>query len=291
MGVKKNKNLRKQRITLSLIMISIFLIIIFGAIFVYLYSQNYINYGPTDMTIKTQEAENSIVQDADIILLNNILLGGTNGKEWISASRMYEKLIESHGEEITMFSKEGNLGRYETASFKMLDNVYYTKATKYPTPDEYIAVGNNKTEPIYMSPKEIETNTSDIKKVKNALGKYKWLNGSVKIVEAYQTSFANGELGTIYSITSDGGNIFGVYSAVVFSYGKEDYLIKYSYVKDTELSKAWPVYDIKHVVDINCDGKNELILQETTATEVTYLVEEYIDNGKFNEVLRVTIDI
>lgn len=291
MGVRKNKNLRRQRTIIILMITLIVLIVSLGAIFAYLYSQNYITYGPTNLLDKSEQVESSVINDADVIILNNVLLGGVNKGSWVSAGRMYEDIMTKRNIEINMYSKEGNLGKFETASFKNTGEFYYTTTTKVPTPEEYIAVGNSNTSSIYMTLHEVQTTEEDIKNVKSALGKYKFLNGTVNIVEAYQTSFANGELGKIYSVTSDGANIFGVYSAVVFSYGKKNYLIKYSYVKDTELSKAWPVYDIKHVVDINGDGRCELILQETTASEINYLVEEYVDKGTFNEVLKVTIDI
>jgi len=291
MGVKKNKNLKKQRIIVLVIIVLIVLIIIFGAIFAYLYSQNYITVTPTSLLDKAEQVENSDINNADVIILNNVLLGGVNNNKWISANKMYERLIAEKSTEINMYSADGNLGRFDTASFKYNGDFYYTTTTKVPTPEEYIAVGNTSTEPKYMMLDEFEPTEFDIKNVKKILGKYNFLNGTVNIVECYRTSFSNAELGTIYSVTSAGANIFGVYSAVIFSKGKESCLIKYSYVKDTELSSAWPVYDIKHVVDINGDGKCELILQETTASKINYLVEEYIDNGEFNEVLKVTIDI
>jgi len=291
MGVKKNKNLRRQRIIVSLIIMLIVLIIIFGAIFAYLYSQNYITYGPINRLDNAEQVESSVIKDADIIILNNVLLGGVNKNTWISANKMYEKVMAERNVEINMYSAEGNLGKFETASFKNSGDFIYTTTTKVPTPEEYIAVGNASTTPRYMMLDESQPTENDIKNVKRVLGKYNLLNGTVNIVECYRTSFTNGELGRIYSVTSDGANIFGVYSAVVFSKGKESCLIKYSYVKDTELSSAWPVYDIKHVIDINGDGRCELILQETTASEINYLVEEYVDNGTFNEVLKVTIDI
>lgn len=291
MGVKKNKNLRRQRIIFSLIIVLIVLIIIFGALFAYLYSQNYITYGPTSLVDKSEQVEDSDINGADVIILNNVLLGGINKNTWISANKMYEKVMSERNVGINMYSDEGNLGKFETASFKNSGEFIYTTTTKVPTPEEYIAIGNTSTSTKYMMLDESEPTEYDIQNVKRALGKYNLLNGTVNIVESYRTSFENAEICRIYSVTSSGANIFGVYSAVVLSSGKGDYLIKYSYVKDTELSKAWPVYDIKHVVDINGDGRCELILQETTASEINYLVEEYVDNGTFNEVLKVTIDI
>lgn len=291
MGVKKqNANIRKQKLIFSLIVVLVVVLIILVALFLYLNSQNYINYGPEDVTGVSETAENSTAQNASVIILNNVLLGGVNGTQWVSAKIMYNNVSLS-GTEITMYSNDGMLGTYETSKFKENSSYYYTKTTKYPEPDEYIAVDTKNISPVLYELDKIEVSEEDEKAVKKALGKYNLLNGSVKIVEAYQTSFYEGKLGKLYSVTSNGKNMFGVYSAVIFVSSEHTEVIKYSYVKDTKLSSGWPVYSVKYVIDLNGDGKNELILQETTANAVKYVVEELKNNFEFKEVLKVSIDI
>lgn len=291
MGVKKqNVNIRKQKLIFSLIVVLVVVLIILVALFLYLNSQNYINYGPEDVTGVSETAENSTAQNASVIILNNVLLGGVNGTQWVSAKIMYNNVSLS-GTEITMYSNDGMLGTYETSKFKENSSYYYTKTTKYPEPDEYIAVDTKNISPVLYELDKIEVSEEDEKTVKKALGKYNLLNGSVKIVEAYQTSFYEGKLGKLYSVTSNGKNMFGVYSAVIFVSSEYTEVIKYSYVKDTKLSSGWPVYSIKYVIDLNGDGKNELILQETTANAVKYVVEELKNSFEFKEVLKVSIDI
>lgn len=291
MGVKKQSaSIRKQKLVFSLIIVLIAIIIILVALFLYLNSQNYISYGTEDVTELGETVEKSVAQNANAIILNNVLLGGVNGSTWVSAKVMYDN-VSLTGTEITMYSNDGLLGTYETSKFKVSNAFYYTKTTKYPEPDEYIAVDAKNLSPILFALDKVETTEEDEKTVKKALGKYNFLNGSVKIVEAYQTSFYEGKLGKLYSVTSNGKNMFGVYSAVIFVSSEHTELIKYSYVKDTKLSSGWPVYSIKYVIDLNGDGKNELVLQETTANAVKYVVEELKNNFEFHEVLKVSIDI
>lgn len=291
MGVKKQSaSIRKQKLVFSLIIVLIAIIIILVALFLYLNSQNYISYGPEDVTELGETVEKSVAQNANAIILNNVLLGGVKDTKWVSAKNMYDN-VSLTGTEITMYSNDGLLGTYETSKFKDSDSFYYTKTTKYPEPDEYIAVNAKNASPILFTLDSIDVTEEDEKTVRKALGKYRLLNGTIKIVEAYQTSFNEGKLGKLYSVTSDGKNMFGVYSAVIFVSSEHTELIKYSYVKDTKLSSGWPVYSIKYVIDLNGDGKNELVLQETTANAVKYVVEELKNNFEFHEVLKVSIDI
>ncbi len=291
MGVKKQSaNIRKQKTIFLIIVILVVLIAVLVSLFLYLNSQNYISFGPEDATDNAERVSGVVVQNASTIIINNVLLGGVSGNSWISAKNMFDKL-GTDKIEVSMYSNDGILGTFDTTRFKENQKFYYTKTTKYPEPDDYIAVETNNISPILFELDKIETTKEDEKNVKAALGKYKFLNGSVNIVEAYQTSFSGGKLGKIYSVTSNGKNMFGVYSAVIFSNSEGSQVIKYSYVKDTSLSSGWPVYSIKYVIDLNGDGKNELILQETTANAVRYLVEELKDNNSFKEVLKVSIDI
>lgn len=285
---KVNKNIKKQKIAFLLIMLLIILLIILAALFFYLNSQSYINKGPINATEDNNLVDDVTAKNASAIILNNVLLGGVNDKTWIGAEKMYGVLSENT--ELDMYSAKGLLGTYNTSLFKEANQYYYTKTTKYPEPEEYIGLQTNSK--VSFSPMDkIQTDEKDIANVKQALGKYILLNGSVRINEAYQVRFRDGELGKIYSVTSNGKNIFGVYSAIVYSYAGNSVLIKYSYAKDAEYATAWPVYSIKYVMDLNCDGINELILQETTANAVRYVVDEMVKKDVFMEVLKVSIKI
>ncbi|MBR5227463.1 MAG: hypothetical protein IKV94_02380 [Clostridia bacterium] len=289
---KKNKDLRKSRIVFILIMV-LAIAIIAGIVFlVYLTSENYINYGPENKVALSEQVESVTAKQAKTIVLNNVLLGAVKDTTWVGAQKMYDEVLSvTPSIEINMYSKEGRIGTFETARFKRGEKIFYTKTTKLPEPDDYIAVQTGGVMPNNVALNKITTTEEDVKNVKKALGKYKLLNSSVKIVEAYQTSIVEGEQVKLYSVTSSDSTFLGVYSAIVCVKGRNAYLIKYAYVKDTELSSDWPVYSIKYVIDLNLDGKAEIILQETTATKINYLVEEYIKNMKFNEVLKVSFDI
>lgn len=292
MGVKKvNKEIRKQRVLFFCTVIFAVVTIVAIALIVFLNSQSYITVDFESKVELAENVEDVTAKNADVILLNNCILGGVSGSEWVSANKIYENIDKKTPIEIAMYAPNGYLGKFETSVFKKSNGIYYTKTTKYPEPDEYIAVSTQSGLAGYTELSTITTTQKDVSDVKKALGKYRLLNNTVKIVEAYQTTFANGEVCKIYSVVSSGDSLFGVYSAIVYVYGSNRKLVKYSYVKDTEFSSSWPVYSIKYVTDLNKDQRCELVLQATTANKIIYTVNEFKDNREFVEVLKVSIDI
>ena len=139
--------------------------------------------------------------------------------------------------------------------------------------------------------KDLNVTEQDISSVKKALGIYRLFNTSIKITEAYNLVIENSGYGRILCVTNEQGKSFGVYSAIVYvnPQGKAS-LVKYNYVSDKEKSESWPIYSFCFVTDINNDGTNEIIIQETKEFEVKYDILEY-KNNKFVEVLSTNVKI
>lgn len=190
-----------------------------------------------------------------------------------------------------MYSETAKYGSFKTSILKYNSktNVVYTITTKVPTPNTYIAVSRNEniTRDSYL--KQVDETEADIKDIKKALGKYRLLNNSVKIIEVYNTYIEKNIVGKIIVATSK-TNTFGVYSAVIYIGNNGPKLIKYSYVKNSGRSASWPIYKINFVLDIDGDEISEIILQETTETTSSYSIIQYI-NGEFYQVLKQEMKI
>lgn len=130
----------------------------------------------------------------------------------------------------------------------------------------------------------------DEKYVKEAIGAYKLVNGSVKVLEVYTTNI-NSLTDKIICATSENTNILGAYSAVVYVTENKAHLVKYSSVRDTNNSDMWPIYSLQFVIDLNNDNKPEIVLQETTGNNTSYSVLELREKNMFYEVLRATVAI
>lgn len=162
---------------------------------------------------------------------------------------------------------------------------------KEGTLNNYIAIStNDNISNILPGMTKLEVTDEDEKYVKEAIGSYKLINGSVKVLEVYATNI-NGVTDKIICATSEKANLFGVYSVVVYVTNGKAYLVKYSYVRDTDNSDRWPVYSLQFVMDLNGDSKPEIVLQETTGNDTSYSVLELRENNMFYEVLNTTIAI
>ena len=81
----------------------------------------------------------------------------------------------------------------------------------------------------------------------------------------------------------------GAYSALIAydTYtGKVD-CIKYNYVRNKNKAQDFGIITLKFVCDLNSDGINELIVQDTKEFSTTYSIIEYRD-GKYVQILSST---
>lgn len=281
---------KQRRIILPILVIIFTLIIISCILFLwYTLSGNYINIKYTD-----NSAENTSVTDAansSVIITNGFVLGASKNGKWISAEKFYEANSSKAELDVDVFATNSQYGTYKTASLKMYDkSVVYTTIAKEGVPENYLALTANENTRVMPGMTKVELNEQDIKYVKEAIGSYKLINGSVKIQEVYAVN-VNTVSDRIICATSEKANWLGVYSAVVYVTGNKVSLVKYSYVRDTNNSDRWPVYSLKFVMDLNNTAKPEIILQETTGNDTSYSVLECREDNKFYEVLRTTIAI
>lgn len=285
--MKKKPSLKLNRKLMPVLVITFVVVIIISAVIIwYILSNNYITVENIDKSADT--VSDATVKDAASVIVNGVVLGGYSENSWVSSMKIYDKNKSTSNLDIEMYSSTGLLGSFKTASFKKYENeVAYTTTTKVPTPENYIAI--EKTEDIRTFSKISETAATkqDEKYVKQALGKYKLLNNTVKITEVYEARVKNNEDRIICAVSKKSG-IFGAYSAVIYVSNSEAKVVKYSYVKDEKNSTTWPVYSLKFVIDINCDGMSELVIQETTENTVSYSVME-LKTDKFYQVLKATL--
>ena len=284
--MKKNK----RKIVLPLLIIFFILIILSGILFLcYTLSGNYITIENVDNA--ASNATTSEAMNSNAIILNGIVLGGANENGWVSAEKFYDANSNRAELEVDLFSENAKYGTYKTASLKKYDkSVVYTTIAKDGIPGNYLAITSQEGIKVLPGMTNLVSTEEDEEYVKEAIGSYKLINGSVKVTEVYGTNI-NNIADKIICATCEKSNILGAYSAVVFVTSDKAYLVKYSYVRDTEDSDRWPVYSLKFVMDLNNDTKPEIVLQETTGNDTTYSVLELRDNNEFYEVLNSTIEL
>ena len=280
----------KKRIFIPILIILLILIIVSCGLFLwYTLSGNYLNITYTDEVannVNMQEASNS-----NIIIANGVVLGGVNGNKWVLPDKFYEANSSKNGFKVDVFSNNSQYGTYDTAKLRKYNkSVIYTTLVKENVPSTYIAISATDDAKMLPGMTKLEGNQEDEKYVKEALGAYKYINGSVKITEVYGTNI-NNVTDKIICATSGNANILGAYSAVVYVTGNKAHLVKYSSVRDTKNADMWPIYSLQFVMDLNNDNKPELVLQETTGNNASYCVLELREKNMFYEVLRTTIEV
>ena len=286
--MKKNDSIR--RIVLPILIVVFALIIISCVLFLwYTLSGNYINIVRVDDSAKTVTV--SQAADSNAIIVNGIVVGASKDGKWISSDVFYEANSSKPQLEVDVFSQNAQYGTYKTASIKKYDkSVIYTTIAKEGIPSSYLALSATDTAKIFPGMTKMEATEEDEKYVKDAIGSYDLINGSVKVLEVYATNI-NEVTDKIICATCEKANLLGAYSAVVYVTGGKAHLVRYSYVRDTDNSDRWPVYSLQFVMDLNLDSKPEIVLQETTGNDTSYSVLELRNKTEFYEVLKSTIEI
>lgn len=238
-------------------------------------------------------ASDDVVSNSTPIILNNIVLGGVYNNTWV-ASESYYFRNQNKLTSIDVYNESGKKGKYDITNFTSPDSTgaYYVTTNNPNSKEEFFAVGSS-DENIMMQPsiKQLTITDEDIEIVKEALGKYILLNTSIKINSIHNVNFNMENKGKIICVTNEVGKSSGAYSAVIYvsNFG-EAKIVKYNYVKNLDNSSEWPIYSFKFVADLNKDGINDLIIQETREFEVKYDVIEF-KNDKFIEVLSTKVKI
>ena len=233
------------------------------------------------------DVSDDIVKNSTPVILNNVVLGSVYNKSWV-ASQSYYFRNENKITDVDVYNSSGKKGKYKITNYKNADSTgtFYVTIDNPNSSEEFLAVGNTGTD-IMPNPASKQNNITneDIQIVKKALGIYRIYNTSVKINSIHNIELDNNNRGRIICVTNEAGKSSGAYSAVVYvsNIGKAT-LIKYNYIKNLEKSSDWPIYSFKFVADLNQDGVNDIIIQETKEFDVKYDVIEF-KNNKFTEVL------
>lgn len=269
------------------------LIILFVALFVVsiiillisIFSKNVvvekIDTSPSDVS-------SDIAINSTPIVINNIIVGGVYENKWVAFEKYYLNSKNGEDTEVDVYSKSGKMGKYKIGKIVKDSKVTTASTTvsKSNLTNEYFATISRDNN-IMTSPakKIINIGESYIKDVKKALGLYLMFNSSVKITEAYDVTLSDDNKGYIIFATNEINKKRGVYSAVVYvDLSSKAKVIKYSFISDKKNAEEWPIYSLGFVADLNNDGKNEIIIQETKEFDVKYDVIEF-KNNNFYEVL------
>ena len=287
---KYSKNSSKKRTLLKfLIGLLVVFLVLNVALLVYILLNNNITYEKYNEDAKFVSED--VAKNSTPIIMDNVLVGGVYDKKWVSSDRYYLNSTNKSNLEIDVYSKTGKKGKYELTSISQASSkTVYSAITNTNLIDEYFAIAKSDTSAMNVAAKKRQTVTeNEIKMVKKALGIYRLFNTSVKITEVYDISLSQGENFTLIFATNEVGKSTGVYSAVVcVDNMNKAKLVKYSYVRDKDNAADWPIYSLKFVADLNLDGTNEIVLQETKEFEVKYSVLEY-EKNEFKEVIGAVI--
>lgn len=288
---KYSKNTQKKRslVKFFIIVFAIILICIVALLLYVLLNKNIVFEKIED---SAKFVSDDVAKNSTPVIIDNVLVGGVYDKKWVSTERFYLNSTNKSNLEIDIYNKVGKKGTYELNSIAQGNTTtVYSATTNTNIIDEYFAIAKNDNADAMRlkAIKKQNITETEIKDVKRALGLYNLFNLTVKITEAYDISLSQGDNGVLIFATNEVGKSMGVFSAVVYvDSNNKTQLIKYNYIRDTKDASNWPIYSFKFLGDLNVDGKNEIIIQETKEFEVKYDVIEY-NNNKFREVLSTVI--
>ena len=282
----KKNSAKKKSIVARLIVLLCLVLLIIGAFLLFVGIKNIIEVSKEDDSAKL--VSDDVAANSTPILVNNLLLGGVYNGTWVSSERFYFKGDIKKENKIDVYTSVGKKGTYELENMTKAVNessIYITTSNTNKN-DEYVAVTSSSKNIMPVPAAQFKNlSDEDYSYVKKALGIYRIYNPSIKITDAYDISIDNQVMGKIYVVTNEPGKFMGGYSAIIYrNYNGNTEIVKYSYVNNFKKSEEWPIYSFKFIADLNGDGKNEIVIQETKEFYTEYDIIEY-RNGKFIEVL------
>ena len=281
----KEKLKARRLVKTIIVVLAIIAVICIGVLLFSLFSKSIVveKLDSTPSNVSDEVASNSTP-----VIINNLILGATYDKKWVASEKYYLNSKNGENTEIDAYSKEGKMGKYTIGKISKDTKTasIYTTISKQNLLNEYFAVATSQTN-VMPNPanKILDIDESYIKDVKKALGMYRIFNMSVKISEVYDITISENEKGYLIFATNEVNKGKGAYSTVIYvsNTGKSK-IVKYNYINDKENAEDWPVYSLNFIADLNFDGTNELLVQETKEFEVKYDVIEY-KNNNFYEIM------
>lgn len=281
----KEKLKARRLLKTIIVFLAIIAVICIGVLLFSLFSKSIVveKLDSTPSNVSDEVASNSTP-----VIINNLILGATYDKKWVASEKYYLNSKNGENTEIDAYSKEGKMGKYTIGKISkdIKTASIYTTISKQNLLNEYFAVATSQTN-VMPNPanKILDIDESYIKDVKKALGIYRIFNMSVKISEVYDITISENEKGYLIFATNEVNKGKGAYSTVIYvSNTKKSKIVKYNYINDKENAEDWPVYSLNFVADLNSDGTNELLVQETKEFEVKYDLIEY-KNNNFYEIM------
>lgn len=286
-------NLKKKRELKLLIALLVILLIIGLFLLFFVVLKKEVNIGKISDVSK--ERSDEVVANSTPIIVNNIVVGAVYNNEWVASESYYfRNKTKSQTIALDVYNLTGKKGKYNLTSMSKDTNsgALYAKTDNSNTYDEFVAIASTEKNIMNNPPtKQVNINEDDINTVKDALGLLSVFNNSVKITEIYNITLDTTNRGRLIFVTNEVGKSNGGYSAVIYEdMSKKTHIIKYSYVKDMKNSPEWPIYSFRFVADLNQDGMNDIVIQETKEFKMKYDVIEF-KNNKFQEVLSTEINI
>lgn len=286
-------NLKKKRGLKLLITLLVILLIIGLFLLFFVVLKKEVNIGKISDVAK--ERSDEVVANSTPIIVNNIVVGAVYNNEWVASESYYfRNKTKSQTIALDVYNLTGKKGKYNLTSMSKDTNsgALYAKTDNSNTYDEFLAIASTEKNIMNNPPiKQVNINEDDINTVKDALGLLSVFNNSVKITEIYNITLDTTNRGRLIFVTNEVGKSNGGYSAVIYEdMSKKTHIVKYSYVKDMKNSPEWPIYSFRFVADLNQDGMNDIVIQETKEFKMKYDVIEF-KNNKFQEVLSTEINI
>ena len=281
----KEKLKARRLVKTVIVFLAIIAVICIGVLLFSLFSKSIVveKLDSTPSNVSDEVASNSTP-----VIINNLILGATYDKKWVASEKYYLNSKNGENTEVDAYSKEGKMGKYTIGKISKDTKTasIYTTISKQNLLNEYFAVATSQTN-VMPNPanKILDIDESYIKDVTKALGIYRIFNMSVKISEVYDITISENEKGYLIFATNEINKGKGAYSTVIYvsNTGKSK-IVKYNYINDKENAEDWPVYSLNFIADLNFDGTNELLVQETKEFEVKYDVIEY-KNNNFYEIM------
>lgn len=290
MSYSRNKLKKKNFLK---VLVVFFTILLISGILVLIVSNTKDIVSIGEVNDKANNVSEDVAKNSKPIIVDNILIGAVYNGEFVSTSKYLSYSSNKVNTEVNVYTNRGRSGTFKVNNIVKKDT--YTQATTSSINllEEYFALPVSDVNAMSIVPIKVDAVDEDYNAVKNALGKYRLLNSSIKISSVYDVSINLNNTFKIICVTSN-DNKGGVYSAVICTNSNrtKSNIIKYSYVKNKSNSQNWPLYSFEFAADLNNDGNSEIIIRELTEFNLKYDVLEYNENlGKFEEILSSTVKL
>lgn len=286
---KYKKNTSKKRSILKFFIAMLVFIIVLGiTAIIYIAVNNDVTYVVTSDISK--DVSDDEAKMSTPIIVNNLLFGGVYNKKFVSLEKYYLHSNNKKDFEILMYGNDGKIGEYKISNIykSSNNNTVNVTTSKENLILEYYATEKKNTNALNKLI-EVSANSNDLEISKKAIGLYRILNTSMKVSKVYETNIYGTNKIRIISVTSEPKKGMGAYSALIAydTYTKKATCIKYNYVRNKNKSENFGILCVKFVCDLNSDGVNEIIIQDTKEFNTKYSIMKY-EKGKYVEILSST---